>query len=489
MSESQRVDSEPSLKRAQVVDHGGWSGYNGRTMNETHTWRKGEELSLEVTDLNAEGEGIARVGDREVELPLTIPGDRVRARLLKPGRQPAQAAVLEREAPSPARLPALCPHYELCGGCAWQDVDYPAQLQLKERIVRANLTEVPTERFRPILGMETPWFYRNKMEYTFGPDLTLGLHRRGRYWDLVDILDCRLQSPLANEIRNAVRDYARAHAWEPYIKRTHLGEARHLVIREGKRTGEVLLNLVSRSDALPGVPELAQEIRARYPAVASFYWTISPEKGDAIKAHRETLLAGKPQIREILDGIEFLIGTKTFFQTNTIQAERLCEVVAGLREEAGHGPRPVVLDLYCGVGTFALSTARRSPGARVFGVELVEESVEAARENARRNGIEGVEFLAGDVGKRLPEAIRAVGQPDVVIVDPPRAGLAPDVCRDLAALAPAQILYVSCNPAALARDLAALTPAGYEVVAVQPVDLFPHTRHVECVVLMSRVDE
>ncbi|NLC56758.1 MAG: 23S rRNA (uracil(1939)-C(5))-methyltransferase RlmD [Armatimonadetes bacterium] len=458
-------------------------------MTEPARLRKGQEISLEVCDLDAEGEGVAYVDGRALTVPLAIPGDRVRARVLRPGREPVPTRPLAREAAAPTRTGAACPHYETCGGCAWQDVRYSEQLRLKEQIVRANLPGVPPDRFRPILGMETPWFYRNKMEYTFSEGPILGLHRRGRYWDVLDIVDCRLQSPLANEIRNAVRAFAQAYAWEPYHKRTHTGEVRHLVIREGKRTGEVLLNLATRSEAVPGIEELVRQLVARFPAITSFYWTISPEKGDAIKAHREMLLHGKPQIREVLDGIEFLIGPKTFFQTNTVQAEELCRVVAELREAAGHGTAPVVLDLYCGVGTFALSTARRAPGARVFGVELVEESVASARENAARNGIPGVEFLAGDVGKRLPEAIRALGTPDVVLVDPPRAGLAPEVVGDLAALSPAQILYISCNPAALGRDLAALTAAGYQVRAVQPVDMFPHTRHVETCVSITRVEE
>ncbi len=507
--------------------------------------RKGQEITIDVDDLDAEGEGVAHVEGRTLIVPLAIPGDRVRARVLRPGRDPVPTAVLERESPSPARVPAECPHYEKCGGCAWQDVEYARQVGFKEQVVRANLGALPADRIRPILAAPSPWFYRNKMEYTFGvrisdfgfrtsPDtehpstapagcsqplvdghpppqttpadadrvgdcgqirnpkpetrnpLALGLHHRGRYWDVQDVTDCRLQSPVANDIRNAVREFAVAQAWEPYHKRSHLGEARHLVIREGKRTGEVLLNIVSRSDALPGVETLARDLAQRFPAVASIYWTISPEKGDAIKAHRETLLHGEPRIREVLDGIEFLIGPGTFFQTNTEQAERLCALVAEFREAAGHGPAPVVLDLYCGVGTFALSTARRCPGARVFGVELVEESVLSARENAARNGLEGAEFLAGDVGKRLPEALSAAGRPDVVIVDPPRAGLAPDVARDLVALDPRQILYVSCNPAALGRDLGALTAAGYQVAVAQPVDLFPHTRHVETVVSLCR---
>lgn len=458
-------------------------------MPEETPLRKGQEISVEVDSVDIEGEGVGHVEGRAVLVPLGVPGDRVRVRLLRPGRNPIPAAVLERERPAPCRTAPSCPHFaQGCGGCTWQDVAYPEQLRLKEALVRANLPMVPDGAFRPILGMANPWFYRNKMEFTFGEGPALGLHRRGRYWDLLDVADCRLQSPLSNEVRNAVRDFAAAHGWEPYHKRQHTGEARHLAIRDGKRTGEVLVNLATRSDAVPGVPELAEQLRERFPAITSLTWTLSPEKGDAIKAHRETLLAGRPHIREVLDGIEFLIGPGTFFQTNTEQAELLCAVVAEMREQAwaGRRERPVVLDLYCGVGTFALSTARRAPGARVFGVELVPESVENARENAQRNGLAGVEFLAGDVGKRLPEALQAAGRPDVVIVDPPRAGLAPDVARDLAALAPFQILYVSCNPAALGRDLAALAAAGYSTVVVQPVDLFPHTRHVETVASLVR---
>ncbi|MBI3944464.1 MAG: 23S rRNA (uracil(1939)-C(5))-methyltransferase RlmD [Armatimonadetes bacterium] len=470
-------------------------------MTNTPSLLRGQEITVDIERPGADGEGIGCLEGRAVRVPDTVPGDRVRARVLRPGRDPILTALLAIEAPSPSRVGPACGHFGECGGCAWQDIAYPAQLPLKEAVLRANLPEVPAASIRPILGMDAPWFYRNKMEFTFGtgdggretggscPGVSfpiLGLHRRGRYWDVVDIHDCRLMSPLANEIVAAVRDRARAHAWVPYHKRTHAGEARFLALREGKRTGEWLVNLVSRSDALPGVEALARALAAGFPAIAAFYWTISPEKGDAIKAHRETLVLGKPRIRDILDGIEFLIGPGTFFQTNTAQAERLCQVIADLRQAAGHAPAPVVLDLYCGVGTFALSTARRCPSARVFGVELVPESVAAAQENARRNGIANAEFLAGDVGKRLPEAVQAAGRPDLVIVDPPRAGLAPRVASDLAALAPAQILYVSCNPAALGRDSALLTAQGYSVAAVQPVDMFPHTRHIEAVMSLVR---
>jgi 23S rRNA (uracil1939-C5)-methyltransferase len=303
---------------------------------------------------------------------------------------------------------------------------------------------------------------------------------------VVDIYDCRLQSPLSNEIVAAVRGYAQERGWVPYHKRTHQGEARHLVVREGKRTGEVLVNVVSRSDALPGVEQLARDLDERFAAVASCYWSISPEKADAIKVHRELLLFGAPRIREVIDGLQFFVGPGTFFQTNTLQAERLCAVVAELREEAEHGPEPVVFDLYCGVGLFALSTARRSPGARVVGVEVVEDSVAAARENAELNALQGVEFVAGYVEQCLPGLVRRVGRPDVVVVDPPRAGLEPGVVRALGDLPARQILYVSCNPVALGRDLAGLCEAGYRVAVVQPIDLFPHTRHVECVVSLVR---
>ena len=289
-------------------------------MNETHTWRK-ERNSPQVTDLNAEGEGIARVGDREVELPLTIPGDRVRARNPEARRQPAQAAVLEREVPPPAWLPALCPHYELCGGCAWQDVDYPAQIQLKERIVRANLTEVPASA----PGRSWGWRPPGSSEQD-GIHLRSGSHARppsarGAIGDLVDILGLLAAIPFSPTRSETPFATTPGRMREPYIKRTHLGEARHLVICEGKRTGEVLLNLVSRSTpSPPGVPGAgAGDPRALSGGCLVLTGRISLEKGDAIKATARRS-SGKLQIREILDGIEFLIGTKTFFQTITIQA-------------------------------------------------------------------------------------------------------------------------------------------------------------------------
>lgn len=423
------------------------------------------------------GRGVGRVDGFTVFVTDAAPGDLLRARLVKVKKSLAEGEPVGIDEPSPDRTVPRCPHFGPCGGCLWQHLDYAAQLRAKQTIVQESLEGVEV---RPIIGLADPWYYRNKMEFSFQPVGRLGLHRRGRWDDIVDLHTCFLQSPRTAEIINTVRDFIRARDIPCYDPRTHEGLLRHLVIREGKSTGELLIALVTASAPFPDVQELARLLPERFPELTGFLWAINPSKGDAVEVHDVRVLHGRPHIFERLRGLTFKLGLLTFFQTNTIQAERMMDAV---REFADLRGSEHVLDLYCGVGTFALALASHS--GRITGIEVVPASVEAARENATLNGIANATFHAGDV--RRFEHILAPGDgPDLLMLDPPRAGAGAQVMRAIGRVRPQRVIYISCNPTTLAPDLRELTPAGYEVRAVQPIDLFPHTYHVECVVLLDR---
>jgi len=423
------------------------------------------------------GRGVGRVDGFTVFVTDAAPGDLLRARLVKVKKSLAEGEPVGIDEPSPDRTVPRCPHFGPCGGCLWQHLDYAAQLRAKQTIVQESLEGVEV---RPIIGLADPWYYRNKMEFSFQPVGRLGLHRRGRWDDIVDLHTCFLQSPRTAEIINTVRDFIRARDIPCYDPRTHEGLLRHLVIREGKSTGELLIALVTASAPFSDVQELARLLPERFPELTGFLWAINPSKGDAVEVHDVRVLHGRPHIFERLRGLTFKLGLLTFFQTNTMQAERMIDAV---REFADLRGSEHVLDLYCGVGTFALALASHS--GRVTGIEVVPASVEAARENAALNGIANATFHAGDV-RRFEHVLAPGDGPDLLMLDPPRAGAGAQVMRAIGRVRPQRVIYISCNPTTLAPDLRELTPAGYEVRAVQPIDLFPHTYHVECVVLLDR---
>ena len=450
---------------------------------ERRTFRRGEEVTLTIDRMAYGGRGVGRVDGCVVFVPDTVPGDRVRAKLwrIKPGY--AEADLVAVESPGEERARPPCPFFGPCGGCVWQHLGYAAQLAAKEHIVRESLAHLAGLRdleIRPILSMADPWRYRNKMEFTFQPAALLGLHRRGAFDQVVPIDACLVQSDGANAILRLVRDWAAASGLSRYDPRDRTGLLRQVIIREARSTGEILVALITTAPEVPGVQSLADVLIAAAPGISGVLHGINPGLSDGLPLHGVALLAGRPYIVEELAGIRFRIGLETFFQTNTAQAARLVEVVQAL---AGLGGNEIVYDLYCGVGTFSLPLARRA--RQVYGVEIVPSAVEAAQENAASNGISNVEFLTGDARRRLPDLLRRAGRPDVVVLDPPRSGAGRRVMEKIIAAGAARIVYVSCNPTTLAPDLSELVRAGYAVRAIQPLDMFPQTYHVECVVLLS----
>jgi 23S rRNA (uracil1939-C5)-methyltransferase len=434
--------------------------------------RHGEELELEVDSLAQGGRGVARANGYVVFVSGALPGDRVRARLTRAKRDFAEAQAVELLHRSPDRLADRCLHGgEPCPGAPWQGLPYELQLEEKSRQVEAalrRLGHLDGFELEPAEAAVQTWRYRNKFEYSFGEregELACGFHRRGSWADVVDVQDCQLASEANNTARNRVRDWARAQMIPPQDRRRQDGVLRNLVVREGRRTGQTQTRLVTAPASIPKPPVDLHTV------------VDGPGGGTA----GPTGVLGEEFLTEELAGLSFRISPSAFFQTNTEMAESLYEAVASCASLTG-GER--VFDLFCGVGTIGLVLARRA--GEVWGIETVPEAVADAEENARRNGIANARFTAADVRLGARPLLETAGRPDVVVVDPPRAGLSKKVVRRLIELGPKRIVYVSCNPTTLAPNAGQLTQAGYRLRRVRPVDMFPQTPHIESVALLEK---
>jgi 23S rRNA (uracil1939-C5)-methyltransferase len=417
-----------------------------------------------------------------------LPGDRVRARVTKVKRGFAEAAAESVLDPSAQRVEAPCRHFGIgkCGGCRFQDLAYDAQIAAKEQQVRDALTRIgrieepPVE---PIVPAASLYHYRNKLEYSFSSDedgIVLGFHRAGRWDQVIDIEECLLTTDLGNAIRLAVKGWAKEEKLEPYDQATGEGYLRHLVYREGRNTGRVLVVLVTGPGERFETGYFVDVLR-RFPEVRSIHWAINDTPAEQTNLPTR-LLWGEEAIEEEILGLRFRVRPNAFLQTNTEMAERLYGIA---RELAGLTGTENVYDLYCGTGTIGLSLARDA--SHVWGLEISEEAVACAIENAELNGIENASFFAGNVGQTLEELAEEAGSPDLVVVDPPRAGLAGKALRRTGALGAPRIVYVSCNPTTLASDVKVLREDfGYELLRCRPVDMFPHTPHVESVSLLEQ---
>ena len=410
----------------------------------------------------------------------TVPGDRVRARIGKSKRSWAEADVVELLEPSPERIEPAAPH----PGAPWQVLPYERQLEEKEAQVRDALERIggfESPPVEPMVAAEQQLRYRNKLEYSFGNDedgeLMLGFHRPGR-WDLIDdVQDDVLASERINEVREAVKAWCREEGLDAWDRDDQLGLLRNLVVREGRRTGQVQARIVTSPGSEFRVDELAAATRAD-----SFLWTRAEGVAETTRGGDTRTVKGPAFLEEELAGLRFRISPDAFFQTNTEMAERLYGAAA---EFAGLSGREKVLDLFCGIGTISLALALDA--AEVWGVEIVEEAVADAIQNAKLNGVDNARFFAGDVRLVMRELLEQSGSPDVVVVDPPRAGLSQKVVRRIIEADASRIVYVSCNPTTLAPNARQLVDdGGYRLEAVRPVDMFPQTPHIECVALLRR---
>jgi 23S rRNA (uracil1939-C5)-methyltransferase len=435
---------------------------------------RGELLELEIDSLAFGGRGVARTDGFVVFVAGALPGDLVRAEVTKSKKRFAEARTVEVVRASADRLPDTCVHGgEPCPGAPWQGLPYERQLAHKQEQVAEALERIgglegfELEEIVPALEQ---WRYRNKLEYSFGDsdeeELTLGFHARGR-WDLiVDVEDCHLASVAGNEARNAVREWARAEAVPAYDARARRGVLRNLAVREGRRTGQIQTRLVTTKSRFPRPPVDLHTI----------------VEGDSGSTDGPTGVLGEERLREELCGLKLEMSHGAFFQTNTEMAERLYAVAAEL---AGLQGRERVFDLFCGIGTIGLTMARQA--GEVWGVEIVPEAIADAERNARRSKIENAHFIAANVRTGVRPLLEKAGKPDVVVVDPPRAGLSQKIVRRVIECEASRIVYVSCNPTTLAPNAAQLGEAGYRLRRVRPVDMFPQTPHIECVALFERV--
>lgn len=449
-----------------------------------------------ITDVGAEGKAIAHIDGMVVFVPYVVPGDIADIKIIKQKKKYAEGRVVAMKKYSDKRAEPQCPHFGTCGGCRWQNLIYSEQLAAKQQQVKDNLERlghVDCSGMQPICGSEEIFYYRNKLEFTFStrawhelppsPDDApepgaLGFHIPTLFDKVLNIEHCALQQDLSNQIRLAVRDYAIAHGIPYYDIRNHTGCLRNLIIRN-TITGEWMVVVVI-AEYYPGWEGLMEHLRDTFPKITSLQYIFNDKMNDSYADLPSVTFAGADHVKEEMEGyggaapLHFTIRPQTFYQTNSRQAQRLYSYVAQFAEV---GKTDVIYDLYTGTGTIALFLARMCQ--RVVGIEYVEDSVIAARENALQNGIGNTEFYAGDMAKVLtPEFVAKHGHPDIVVTDPPRAGMHEKVVEQLLAMQPRKIIYVSCNPATQARDLELLA-SHYKVARIQPVDMFPHTQHVE----------
>jgi 23S rRNA (uracil1939-C5)-methyltransferase len=473
--------------------------------------KRGDEITVEVEDVAFEGKSLGRVDGMVVFVPSAIPGDNVRVRLRKVKPQYAEAELLEIQVPSSLRVPPNCKYFGVCGGCRWQHMDYPAQTEFKRRHVAEILGRIGGFRnltVKSTIGAQDSYFYRNKMEFSFGDRwlaqeefdqrklaglssevsaaFGLGLHLPQRFDKVLDIGECWLLSIESNVIVNTVRSFAGEHRLSAYSTRTHTGYLRNLVIREGKRTGETMVNLVTSEDRPEVMKGLCEKLLAEIPSITTIVNNITTRKSQVAIGEYEQVYHGTGYITERLGNKTFRISANSFFQTNTTQAERLYDVA---KRMAQLRPSDVVFDLYCGTGTIALFIA--DAVTEVVGIEVVESAAIDARRNAELNGVTNCRFVLGDLKEKLTkdrEWLQRHAPPNVIIIDPPRSGMHEKSIKEVLNLKARRIVYVSCNPATQARDLKLLCKEdGYLIEEVQPVDMFPHTEHIECVAVLQRV--
>lgn len=439
---------------------------------------RGQELELTIDGLAHGGAGVARLDGYVVFVRDAVPGDRVRATVTKRKKAYAEARASEVLTPSPDRVPALADH----PGAPWQVLPYERQLQVKAEQVADALTRIghfADVEIEPIVPAVEQWRYRNKLEYSFGTGddgaLICGFHAPGSWERIEHVEDCLLASEAGNDARRAALQWCRDRGLSAYDRRAQTGLLRNLVVREGRRTGDRQVRLVTSDEQvdLTGFAEAVQ--------VDSVMWTRALDVGETTTGGATEVLHGTEAIDEELGGMRFRVSADAFFQTNTEMAEQLYAIAT---EYAGLQGWERVYDLFCGIGTIGLSLSMRA--GEIWGLEIVEEAIADAIINARLNEVENAQFFAGDVRLALRDLVERAGRPDVLVADPPRAGLSAKVVRRVIEASPKRIVYVSCNPTTLAPNAAQLVEAGYALRRVKPVDVFPQTPHIECVALLER---
>jgi 23S rRNA (uracil1939-C5)-methyltransferase len=464
---------------------------------------KNDEIILRLDHLSGDGKAIGKLDGMAVFTENAVPGDLVKARVWKVKKNYAEARAIEIIEPSKFRVEPRCRHFGICGGCRWQNLSYESQKEFKRLHIEnvfKHIGEFESPHVLPTIGTESPFFYRNKMEYTFSNrrwltademnsiqmsenEVALGFHVPERFDKVLNTTECYLQSEVSAKIVNRVREFCRLKKMSVYSTKTHEGYLRHLVIRDSKKTGEMMINLVTTNFEAEVMKQFTQMLINEFPMVTTIVNNITERKSMIAIGETEKILFGPGYITERLDEYTFKISANSFFQTNTMQAEKLYNVAknfAGLKSD------DVVYDLYSGTGTIAIYLS--DAVERVIGIEVVESAIRDAEKNAEVNHVSNCYFLQGDLKDRLTidrSWLSEHPEPNVIILDPPRSGLHPKVIDQILKIKSQRIVYVSCNPATQARDSKMLSDGGYKLQKIQPVDMFPHTDHIESVALFS----
>jgi 23S rRNA (uracil1939-C5)-methyltransferase len=455
-------------------------------------------VELAVTNLAFGGAGIAKIGEFVVFVTGAVPGDVVKARITRSKKRYAEARAIEIVNPSPDRVPSRCSHAGTCGGCVWQGLDYTVQLEYKTRQVRESLEHLgglSGFEMKPIEAMADPWRYRNRADFSIGrkeEGTIVGFKVPGRWDTILPVSECHLLDPGIERARAIMEAWLREQGLAGWDPRRREGFARHLLVRSAQNGGELLVSLVTVAGELPGPDRLLAKLRADLPQLVGLVHSVNEGQAEVSSGLEGTTLWGRPYLLENVAGVTLKVSVNAFFQTNTRQTEVLYGLAT--REVTAPGLRsspPVIWDLYSGVGSIGLSLARQAKA--VLGIEGIASAVDDAKENARLNGIENAFFLEGDVAKVLREVAEGaqalpaeVAAPDVIVVDPPRPGLTDKAIARIAEIGATRIVYISCNPATMGPNIAKLQEYGYRLLHVTPVDMFPHTPHVEAVGLLAR---
>lgn len=446
----------------------------------------GSRYTVEIIGLGHSGEGVGRFQDFTIFVPQALPGEVVEVQVSEVKKNYAKAKLTGVKQASAERVEPLCSVYQSCGGCQLQHLSYSGQLNAKRQQVVDAVTRIGKLAdvvVHPTMGAANPWYYRNKMQFPVGKaggKVAVGCYSQGTH-AIINTENCCIQHAVNNTIADQVRRIVTEFNIPTYDERTGEGVIRHVMGRVGTATGEVMVALVTAVDKLPNQEKVIAALRQAIPGLTSIVQNVNPKRGNIIMGETTRTIWGKDTITDKLGDLTFHISARSFFQVNTAQTVLLYGKAV---EYAGLTGQETVIDAYCGTGTITLFLAGQA--AKVYGIEIVKPAIADAWQNAQTNKIENVEFIAGDAVEVMPDLYRSGARPEVIVVDPPRAGCEPKVLETFVKMKPERIVYVSCNPASLARDLAILAEQGYQTVEIQPVDMFPHTHHVECVAKLIR---
>lgn len=451
--------------------------------------QKNQIADVTFEDLTHDGAGVAKIDGFPIFVPNGLPGESAQIKVVKVNKGYGFGRLVEIYEQSPDRVEPPCLIYKQCGGCQLQHLKYDTQLTYKQKQVREALTRIgrlENVNVHPVLGMEEPWRYRNKAQVPVGEiegGLVAGFYQQ-RSHTIINMDECLIQAETNDQIVQGVRRIAEKFGITAYNEQTHRGILRHIVTRYGRKSQDVMVVLITRTEELPNKDKIIEEIRKTFPQVKSIIQNINNKRTNVIFGDQTKVLAGDEYLYDSIGDIKFAISARSFYQVNPEQTKVLYDKALEYAELSGE---ETVIDAYCGIGTISLFLAQKAK--KVYGVEIVPEAIEDAKRNATLNGMDNVDFEVGKAEEIIPAWYKQGIQADVIVVDPPRKGCDIELLETIIAMKPKRVVYVSCNPGTLARDLRILEDGGYKTIEVQPVDMFPHTAHVECVVLMSRVEK